>query len=268
MRTFTFLSVLFGLGAAVLAAGDVDGTVVDAASGEPVEGAAVWRHVSVGTPFDRNQLYDVLETGADGRYAFARRRGRLRAVVAIAPGFYPGLARDGGRLALRRIPADPVPVRRGVVRIDAAGKATGFAFATGKQTGPDEADVVPVAGPDPKKPIAAIRARGKGRIWPVGEAGADRTAAWCRFFAAVDVPEGDGVERAARGAGLYFVRCRDGEHFAKLRIEWVSVAPDCARELAFRYAYQPAGKRSVPARCTPAFFAEHCLLAGARLPAR
>lgn len=241
------------------------GVVEDAETRSPIENATVYHHTSSGTIFARNQHYQALRTGSTGAYRFPFSWRRDEETSAIFPGYYPNTAARGGVIRLTPIPDQPLPILQGHMKISATGIATGFRFATGTLAPLSEADIAPVAPSSEDEHISSLRVLGRGAAWPFPSASRlNSTERWCLFFNTLTPPDDPAEDQERVDESLLFVRCRDGEHYAKLWVTSKTRHPDGTREIDFRYAYQPAGTPSVPAAFTPEFFDRKCLYQGPR----
>jgi len=231
--------------------GEYTGIVVDKNSSRPVTSADVYLHTSRGTPLDRNQFFVHTTTDSSGAYNFAAPGGRFEAVYAMAQGYYPDFADGAGLVELVRVPAEAplLPVKRGRVRIDPDGTVWGFSFASGSLVSAPLADIVPIVPGESGAYIDQLVTADAGGIMgiqhDVRRAEGEYLRPQCTFLQAYCAPA-DGYQSIGSGEPMCFVRCRDGQHYAKFLEAHGLLSVDGSRELYFDYVYQPDGSRSLP----------------------
>jgi hypothetical protein len=222
------------------------GTVVDQTSGRAVAAADVYLHTSRGTPLDRNQYYSHTTTDASGRYCFVAPPGRFEALVAMAHNYYPAVADAIGRVELTPVPEAPLlPAKRGRVRIDPDGTVWGYSFANDGLVAASVADIVPIVPADSRAYIEQLRGVSPGGLVPI----AYEAQGWWRYQCAylrVCLAPAEGYQDGGLSDRICFVRCRDGEHYAKFGRSHGNLGVDGGREVEFEYAYQPDGSRVLP----------------------
>ena len=132
------------------------------------------------------------------------------------------------------------------------GSYYGWDFSNGRLAdSPDDADIFPESVERGTRRNMRIRASGDGGIRFVSreELGVDNM-----FLIYTDTAPADGYVATAEldfgsDGGIYFVRTRDGQHFAKFEFIPTAFAmesaPDIARDLSLHYVYNPEGTRDL-----------------------
>ncbi len=132
------------------------------------------------------------------------------------------------------------------------GSYYGWDFATAQvATSAETADIFPEFVDPDSRGNMRVRTSGDGGIRFVSreQLGVDNM-----FLIYTDSAPADGYERSVEldfrsGGGIYFVRTRDGKHFAKFEFVptafSMNAAPDIARDLSLHYVYNPEGTRDL-----------------------
>jgi hypothetical protein len=263
-------SALFGLAAVAgvplvvtACGGTIRGEVTDYESGEPIRGATVtavrsgWGVSNGQLVWDKDRSVSVM-TDVGGAFAVDVRSGSSVKLRAQAGGYQRFEAsysfRDRPELHLkRRVELErrlPVGFLRLGVRDD--GTMYGWDFSSGElATSPEEADIFPVSVDREARGPLTFRASGAGgvRFVPKEELGVDAL-----FLVYTDRAPTDGYAETAvidfeSEGGVFFVRTRDGEHFAKFEFTpdaFMQMAdPGVVRDLSLHYVYNPDGSRNL-----------------------
>jgi hypothetical protein len=132
------------------------------------------------------------------------------------------------------------------------GSLYGWDFSSGALTATaDDADIFPESVEPGSRGNMLLRVSGGGGIRFVSreELGVDNM-----FLVYTDTAPADGYETTAEldfksNGGIYFVRTRDGQHFAKFEFIPTAFAmesaPDIARDLSLHYVFNPDGTREL-----------------------
>ena len=193
-------------------------------------------------------------SGPDGAFDLRYRVGDSVLLLVKQPGyqsFRNHYERDARvRVRLKPLIANYRPLPNGYLNVGLKtdGSFYGWDFATGKLTSdPAEADLFPEqVDADHRGPIR-LRAAGLGgiRFVPRAELGVDD-----QFLSYGDTAPADAYARQVvldftGDGGLYFVRTRDGGHYAKVAFSpwsfFMDAGPDVQRDLSLRYVYNPDG---------------------------
>ena len=241
----------------------VSGTVTDFETNHPIHGATIraaqhgWG-ISNGTLVWDKDYSSHATTDEQGRFTIGYRRGSSANLWAESPGYqrfqawYPRNAT--ARIRLKRRTEGLKAFPSGFLRLGRKtdGSFYGWDFASGQlTTTADEADIYPTSAEPGSKGNMRIRASGAGgiRFVPRAELGVDNM-----FLVYTDTAPAYGYEPSAEldfesEGGIYFVRTRDGTHYAKLEFIptafFMETGPDIARDLSLHYVYNPDGTRDL-----------------------
>jgi hypothetical protein len=243
--------------------GTVEGRVSDFATGEPVEGATItavehgWGISDGQVVWDKDKSTSV-RSDALGAFRLDFRTGSSVHLRASASGYqrfeasYGGTERPHIKLK-RRVEGEP-RLPDGFLRLGIREDGTmyGWDFSSGRTAdSPDNADIFPVSMEEDARGAITFRAAGAGGIRFVSaeELGVDDM-----FLVFSDQAPSDGYTTTAvidfsSEGGVYFVRTRDGEHYAKFAFTPHAFAqtldPGVVRDLSLHYVYDPAGSRDL-----------------------
>lgn len=243
--------------------GSIEGVVTDYETGEPIRGATVtalqhgWGVSNGQLVWDKDKSVSV-ETDEAGTFAVGFRSWSGVRLRSRAPGyqrFEASWARgDHSEIRLKRRVEGARPLPGGFLRLGIREDGTmyGWDFSTGEvATSPEEADLFPVSVDRDARGTITFRATGAGGLRFVSreELGVD-----AQFLVYTDVAPEDGYTMTAvidfsSEGGVFFVRTRDGERFAKFAFTPSAFAqmldPGVARDLALQYVYNPDGSRDL-----------------------
>ena len=241
----------------------VSGSVRDFKTDQPIEGARIRaaQHgfgISDGSLVWDKDYSTYTSSDARGAFTITYRSGSSVKLSVERQGYqrfehwYP---RDAeARIRLKRRVEGLKALPGGFLRLGQKtdGSYYGWDFSTGQlATTPEDADLLPeYVDPDTRGNMR-IRASGDGgiRFVPREELGVD-----AMFLIYSDRAPADGYTASAEldfrsAGGIYFVRTRDGAHFAKFEFVptafAMNAAPDIARDLSLHYVYNPAGTRDL-----------------------
>lgn len=256
-------SLLFVFFLAACRGGTARGTVHDFESGEPIEGATVtavqhgWGFSNGTLVWDKDRS-DSVTTDPRGAFTVDYRSGsgvKLRARAGGYQRFEASYARgDRPEIRLkRRVEVERV-LPTGILRLGLREDGTfyGWDFASGGvATSSDEADVFPVSVDSDARGSITFRAAGSGgvRFVPKAEIGVDAFLLVYTDHAPAQGYVETGVIDFESEGGVYFVRTRDGERFAKFEFMpsafMQSPGAGIVRDLSLHYVYNPDGSRNL-----------------------
>ncbi len=241
----------------------VQGTVTAFEDGAPLAGATVtavqhgWGFSNGTLVWDKDKSVSVT-TDASGDFAVSVRAGSSVKLRVRHPGYqrfetwYERGAQPGIRLKERIDVPRVVPTGSLRLGLRDDGSTYGWSFARGEVAASDTAaDVLPVSvSPEPRG-VITLRATGRGgiRFVPKSELGVDDL-----FLVYTDEAPEDGYSDTATidfssEGGVYFVRTRDGAHYAKFVFTPSAFAmmpgPGIVRDLTLQYVYNPDGSRNL-----------------------
>jgi hypothetical protein len=250
-----------GLAAALLVLGSVFallrfatiyGRVISANSKQPIQGAMIYIHS--GMPYEEDGINTYATTDADGKF-MANARGEVHirvwkpgyALRVINTGYLVTALRREIIIEVRELTSTNLVLEHPEIYDLSA--TNGFSFVRGAPVNGDAHDADIVIVPDQvNKTAAMIEGRGEGGILfqPYGEK--------VDFYNSPEAPQ-TGYRESVRvndlRPGIYFVKTRDGKHYAKLSLTvYVAEAPNGARYLDLKqsklwWAYQPDGSRNL-----------------------
>jgi hypothetical protein len=256
------IPVAVGL-AACLAEKHVSGKVTDFETDRPIQGATIraaqhgWG-ISNGSLVWDKDYSTYTETDAAGAFTIGYRHGQSVNLWVEHQGYqrfqgwYPKNASVRVRLKQRIEGLKALP--SGFLRLGQKtdGSYYGWDFATGRlATSADGADVFPESVELGSRGNMRLRVSGDGGIRFVSreELGVDHM-----FLIYTDTAPAVGYQATAEldfesDGGIYFVKTRDGEHYAKFEFIPTAFAmesaPDIARDLSLHYVYNPGGTRDL-----------------------
>lgn len=243
--------------------GTIDGTVTDYHTGAPIGGAEVtsvehgWGFSDGSLVWDKDKS-SAVTTAPDGTFtarfrngASAKLRVRSRGYQAFESVYARGA--DVGIRLKRRVEDAPV-LPSGFLQLGLMDDGTtyGWNFARGEiARSPEDADILPVTVGEGARDAITFRALGEGgiRFVPARELGVDDL-----FLVYTDEAPADGYQDTAMidftsEGGVYFVRTRDGGHYAKFAFTPTAFGqihdPGSVRDLALHFVYNPDGSRNL-----------------------
>jgi len=264
LRVFSSLALLTLLGCSgCLWEKHVSGTVADFETNRPIEGATI-RAAQYGWGWSNGSLVwdkdysTYTRTDSAGAFTIGYRHGSSANLWAEHQGYqrfrswYPRNAEVRIRLKQRIEGLKALP--SGFLRLGQKtdGSYYGWDFANGRlATTLDEADIYPESVEPGSRGNMRLRVSGAGGIRFVSreELGVDNM-----FLIYTDTAPADGYAATAEldfgsDGGIYFVRTRDGEHYAKFEFIPTAFAmesaPDIARDLSLHYVHNPDGTRNL-----------------------
>jgi hypothetical protein len=241
----------------------VSGRVTDFETNQPIAGATI-RAAQHGWGFNNGNLvwdkdYSTYTTAEEGGgFTIGYRFGSSVNLWVEHQGYqrfqswYPHNADVRIRLKQRTEGLKALP--SGFLRLGEKtdGSYYGWDFSSGRlATTVDHADIFPESLEHGSRGNIRIRSSGDGgiRFVPREELGVDNM-----FLIYTDTAPADGYETTAEldfgsNGGIYFVRTRDGQHFAKFEFIPTAFAmesePDIARDLSLHYIFNPDGTRDL-----------------------
>jgi len=241
----------------------LSGRVIDYDSGQPLAGARILTRQSGWGLSDGSLVWDKTYTTESfsnprGDFTIRYRVGESARLIVSHPDYqsfsnwYPAGARV--TVPLRRLLAAPPRLQDGFLRLGLKtdGSRYGWDFSRAAMTDdPAQADLFPQAiGPEQGDRIV-LRSSGQGgiRFIPQSELQVDNL-----FLIYSDrAPESGYAESASvdftSAGGLYFVRTRDGRHYAKVEFQpsgyFMNAAREVRRDLSLRYVYNPEESRDL-----------------------
>ena len=243
--------------------GTIDGTVTDYHTREPIAGADVtsvehgWG-VSDGTLVWDKDKSTTVTTGADGSFTASFRYGASARLRIRSPGYqafeaaYPRGAEVDVRLKRRVEGAAILPSGFLQMGLLEDGTMYGWDFSAGSvTTSAEEADILPVAVGEGARDSIVFRTPGDGGVLfvPASELGVDNL-----FLVYSDEAPAEGYRDTAvidfrSEGGVYFVRTRDGEQYAKFEFTptafFQTLDPGVVRDLSLHFVYNPDGSRNL-----------------------
>lgn len=243
---------------------ELRGQVIEFGNGRPVAGATVtarahgWGLSQGSLVWDKDKSVRV-ESGSDGRFHLSHRSGSSVELWVEKAGFvryshwYPSDAVV--EIKLRR--SDPklarLPTGFLALGLFTSGQFYGWSFALNQQvSSADQADLLPEFMEQDIRGRVVVRALGNGGIQfvPSSQLGVDS-----HFLVYSDEAPPDGYQATAvldfrSEGGIYFVRTRDGRHFAKFEFTPSGFGSRAdrgiRRDLQLRFVYNPDGSRRLP----------------------
>lgn len=239
----------------------VTGAVFDYETGVPIGGAEVtavqhgWGFSSGSLVWDKDKSTTVT-TDAEGRFSARYRWASTVRLRVRTPGYqrfetYYG-AGDTVRIRLKERLADAPVLPSGFLRLGLRTDGTfyGWDFSRGEiAESADEADILPVRMGEGNRDPITIRAGGDGGILfvPRSELGVDAMFLVYSDEAPAEGYRDEAVLDFASEGGIYFVRTRDGEHYAKFAFTpsgfGATVEADVTRDLSLHFVHDPDGSR-------------------------
>lgn len=243
--------------------GTVRGTVADFETGEPIPGAEVtavehgWGFQDGSLVWDKDKSTTVT-TDAEGSFTATFRYGasvRLRVEREGYQAFEADYRRAAdARIRLKRRVEGIERLPDGFLRLGLRedGTTYGWSFSAGEITSdPEEADVLPVYVGEASRDSIVFRTPAEGgvRFVPASRLGVDNL-----FLVFTDEAPADGYGDTAvidfeSEGGVYFVRTRDGERYAKFEFRPTSFFsmndPGVVRDLSLHFVYNPDGSRNL-----------------------
>ncbi len=228
------------------------GTIISVDTSRPISEATVCLYTTYYYPF--YGTYDVehdARTDAEGRYCFFWLFGLFSRVQARMPGYFPNDdSKYGGPgiIKLTRVPKGVLKMKVGVLVHDGKAAEKGFDLLNGKKVTPDKADIV--IRPDESDHHAVIVvACGNGGLFPFIPK--TTSSPYAEFLQMLEAPAEGYVKEVRLGSTrrILFVRCRDGQHFARIYLEEPDSSksrPGGGRFMGFLYYVQPDGSRLIP----------------------
>ena len=241
----------------------VSGRVTDFETNRPIQGATIraaqhgWGLSNGSLVWDKDYS-TYTSTDERGAFTVGYRRGSSVNLWVVHQGYqrfqmwYPKNADVHIRLkrrieGLRALPS-------GFLRLGQKtdGSLYGWDFSSGRLAAtPDTADIFPESVESGSRGNMRLRTSGDGGIRFVSreELGVDNM-----FLIYTDTAPLDGYQPTAEldfgsNGGIYFVRTRDGQHFAKFEFIptafAMEAAPDIARDISLHYVYNPEGMRDL-----------------------
>ena len=241
----------------------VSGTVTDFETNQPIEGATIraaqhgWGISNGSLVWDKD--YSAYTTAdSAGAFTIGYRHGSSVNLWVEHQGYqrfqswYPKNADVRIRLKQRveGLKALPTGFLRLGQKVD--GSYYGWDFSSGRLADrPDDADIFPEYVERGTRGNMGIRALGDGGIRFVSR---EELRVDNMFLVYTDTAPLDGYDRTAEldfdsDGGIYFVRTRDGQHYAKFEFTptafAMDAAPDIARDISLHYVYNPDGTRNL-----------------------
>lgn len=227
-----------------------EGRIVDAATGEPIPGAQVTMRSNV-SQLSRGQMGRAVgvTTDPEGRYSFEEIEGEFDFLSAWAPDYYPNAdyeEKSDGELRLTRVPADAIPVRKGILPLEPGEPTMGFDLHTGAPAPLEESDIVLTWVATTGSGALRLESVGYGGVYAyIGKASPRKAF---EFHQVLEAPK-SGYRTAVNltpETQFLFVRCRDGYHFARIYLGGQNQAARNQTQVQFGYCIQPDGTRRVP----------------------
>lgn len=241
----------------------VSGVVVDFGTGRPLAGVEVtavqhgWGFSGGTLVWDKDKSTTVT-TDADGRFEAPFRWASTVRLRTRQPGYQRFEAYyeadEAVRLRLKEKVVDAPVLPDGFLRVGLRTDGTfyGWDFSRGAiASSADDADILPVRMGAQNRDSITLRAPGRGGIVFVPRSSLGVDGMFLVF--SDEAPETGYAEEAvldfASEGGIYFVRTRDGEHYAKFEFTPSGfgqvVEPGVVRDLSLHYVYAPNGSRDL-----------------------
>jgi hypothetical protein len=245
------------------------GVVLDYDTNAPIEAAHVrvaqtgWGISQGGPVWDKTYTSEVT-TDADGHFTLRYTVGSSANMLVEKPGYnqYYWWAEPNTNLTLRlrRLVHVDSALREGIMRIGRTRSAGpyGWSFADSSiATSCEHGDIIPSSIPSDNESPIVLQACGRGGIHFVS---AESLKVDNLFMVYADSVPDPVYARSATldfhgKGGVFFVRTRDGRHFAKFEFRTNGIASmssaDIVRDLMLNYVYAPSGKRRLPFNVAP-----------------
>lgn len=254
---------LASLGLQACGGGTIGGTVTDYNTREPIAGAEVtavehgWGFSNGTLVWDKDKSTTVT-TDLDGSFTASFRYGASAKLRIRSSGYqafeaaYPRGAAVDVRLKRRVEGVGPLPSGFLQMGLLEDGTTYGWDFSSGGiATSPEEADILPVAVGEGARDSIVFRTPGDGGVLfvPASELGVDNLFLVFSDEAPADGYRDTGVIDFESEGGVYFIRTRDGERYAKFEFTpsafLQSVDPGVVRDLSLHFVYNPDGSRNL-----------------------